>query len=118
MQLPKKKIQNYNDGIAKIYSVTDLTTTVSKPVQKLTLKRELRFESRYVGYGRYYTAKQANVEISKIIRIQRQLDITTQDVVVLADGYQYRIEQKQSVLDVEPPSEDLTLTLIASPYAI
>ena len=118
MPLLKKKIQNFNDGIVKIYSVTDSTTTVSMPVEKLTLKKELRFESRYVGFKRYYAAKQANVEVSKIIRIQRQPNVDPQDVAILADGKQYRIEQIQNVLDVEPPSDDLTLTLITSPYTI
>jgi len=101
-----------------VYTVTDGTSSVSKPTEILALKRELRFEFRYVGFNRYYTAMQASVEISKIIRIQRQPDIATQDVVILADTQQYRIQQMQDVINAEPACSDLTLVLVASPFEI
>ena len=118
MSKEKKTRQTFNDGIAKIFSVIDASKSVSKPQLKIRLKYKLRFESRFIGYSRYYAALQANVEIKKIIRVQHRPDITSQDIVILADGYQYRIEQLQAVFEEGIRCDDLSLSLLTSPYEV
>jgi hypothetical protein len=62
-----------------------------------------------VGVTRYYTARQFNDRVDKVIRILREgawADIGADDYCVLADGYRYRILQVQSRRD-EDAGEDV-----------
>ena len=105
------KTQTFNDGIIKIYKVTDTADNGKKPVEKLTLKNTLRFHERTVGIARYYSAMQANKKVDRVIRCQRVPTISTLDRAEIG-GIYYDITQIQYPEDVEPPCMDLTLSLI------
>lgn len=106
-----QKTQTFNDGIIKIYKVTDTADNGKKPVEKLTLKNTLRFRERTVGITRYYSAMQANKKVDRVIRCQKVQTISTLDRAEIG-GIYYDITQIQYPEDIEPPCMDLTLSLI------
>jgi SPP1 family predicted phage head-tail adaptor len=106
-----QKTQTFNDGIIKIYEVTDTADNGKKPVEKLTLKNTLRFHERTVGITRFYSAMQANKKVDRVIRCQKLPTISTLDRAEIGGVY-YTITQIQYPEDVEPPCMDLTLSLI------
>ena len=113
------KQQTFNDGIAKIYFVDDISQDGDMPKRRINFKsRFLRYSERTVGMGRFWAAKQDLTIINQIVRVQRNDSVIEHDVVVLKDGKQYDIEQIQYVLDVMPPSMDLSLSRIEVAYAI
>ena len=103
--------QSYNDGVVKIYSVTDSAQDGSMPQRKLTLKCVLMYAEERVGITRYYTAQQYNDDVERLIRVQRT-SINTRDIAETEDGRRYNIGMVQTVEDAYPPSLDLTLTRI------
>ena len=113
------KQQTFNDGIAKIYSVNDISQSGNLPKKALKLKVDsFRYSERIVGMGRFWAAKQDLSIISQIVRVQRNDSVIEHDVVVLKDGKQYDINQIQYVFDVMPPSMDLSLSRIEVAYEI
>lgn len=101
--------QGYNDGLVMIYSVTDSAAPGYEPKPQTTLKCKLRYEEQRLGIQRYYSGRQNQVEIERVLRVPRYGGITNQDVAVTEDGTYYRIDLVQAVTDVYPPSMDLTL---------
>lgn len=110
--------QQFNDGIVKIYDVTNTAPDGGMPVEKLTSKQTLRYKERTVGMNRFWTAMQANVRVQYVLRCQRLRDVSTQDVAIPNDGKQYRIVQIQYPEDVDPPVMDLTLEELKQCYDI
>lgn len=104
--------QDYNDGIVTVYSVTDAAQPGYKPEKKLEVKAKLRYAERRVGIQRYYEAKQNQVQVERVIRVQRGIAITNQDEAETEDGKRYAVEQVQTVDGVWPPSLDITLAAI------
>lgn len=101
--------QTYNSGVVTVYSVTDSARPGYQPVEQLTPKITLRYEERRLGIQRYYDAMQNQIQVERVIRVQRAGQITNQDVAETEDGRRYRIDLVQSVDNVWPPSLDLTL---------
>lgn len=104
--------QPLNDGTVQICDVVDVSEPGYRPVQKLHPKVALRYENQRVGINRFYSGMQNQIQVDKVIRVQKALVITTQDVAVTEDGAEYRIRQVQDVLDVYPRCLDLTLSRI------
>lgn len=105
--------QNYNDGVVEIIAVVDTAKPgyqpqPGDPQEKYTL----RYEERRLGIQRYYSSLQNQIQLDRVIRVPRVAGITTQDIAVTEDKQAYRIDLVQSVMDVYPPSLDLTLTKI------
>lgn len=105
--------QNYNDGVVAIIAVVDTAKPgyqpqPGDPQEKYTL----RYEERRLGIQRYYSSLQNQIQLDRVIRVPRVAGITTQDLAVTEDKQAYRIDLVQSVMDVYPPSLDLTLTKI------
>lgn len=105
--------QNYNDGVVAIIAVVDTAKPgyqpqPGDPQEKYTL----RYEERRLGIQRYYSSLQNQIQLDRVIRVPRVAGITTQDFAVTEDKQAYRIDLVQSVMDVYPPSLDLTLTKI------
>ena len=100
-------IQTFNDGVLKVYSLSRKTDGS----EELTLKhRLLRYEERTVGVNRYYRAAQENVRITKVLRVQKLKNISTQDVVILESGEQYYVRRAVDPKNnVNPPCWDLSL---------
>lgn len=116
--LHKKKMQTYNDGVVKIYSVSSDAAPGDRPTEKTSLKETLPYEERTVGLTRYMAAKQDGVEIKKILRCPRRETVSPEDVAVPIDNTQYSIAQIQYPMDVTPDSMDLVLELVEVEYEI
>lgn len=101
--------QNFGDGVVAIYSVKDVAKPGYQPKPQTTLKCKLRYEEQRLGIQRYYSGRQNQVEIERVLRVPRYGGITNQDVAETEDGTRYRIDMVQAVMDVYPPCMDLTL---------
>lgn len=104
--------QRYNDGVVRIYSVEDTAAPGYAPVETPTLKITLRYEERRLGITRYFSGAQNQMQIDRVLRVQRAGKVNTQDIAVTEDGQNYRVNLVQSVPDVWPESMDLTLSKI------
>ncbi len=113
-----KKPQSFNDGVVLFYNIANVAQPGCMPVEALTLKQSLRYNERTVGLTRFYTAKQANVDVKYVLRCPLLRDISSQDVAVPNDGKQYHIALIQYPEDVDPPSMDLTLEDLKQLYDI
>lgn len=113
----KTLTQTYNDGVAKIYSVS---TSGNMPRKELTLRltNSLPYEERMVGMSRYWAALQEQTRIERLLRMPRNDAVEREDVVIPIDGQQYVIKQIQYPPDVEPKSMDLSLEKVQVAYAI
>lgn len=106
--------QSYNDGLVDIYSQTDGAQPGYAPKPALTLVGTLAFAELRLGLQRYYSGRQNQVQIEKVIRVQRGFPVTSQMVAVIrGSGTQYRIDMVQTAEGVYPPSWDLTLAKVA-----
>lgn len=110
--------QGYNDGVLTVYAVSDSARPGYQPVEKLLPKAVLRYEEQRLGLQRTYLAKQAQVDVERVVRTPRFPGISSQDVAVTEDGRQYLIDLVQSVDGVYPPSMDLTLARLAQKYDV
>lgn len=111
---PKHEItQNFNSGIVKIYQTVNSAMPGCKAVEALQdPPLTLRYEEQRTGVTRYYAAKQANIQIDRVLRCPRVAGIDTQSVAETEDGEQYRLVQIQSVSGVWPDCVDISLTKI------
>lgn len=110
--------QSYRDGVVRIYTVTDGALPGYQPRPVLTLVETLFYAERRVGLQRYYSGKQAQVQVERVIRTQTRPSVNPQCIAVAEDGTQYGIELVQQLQDVYPPSMDLTLIRIAQRYEV
>lgn len=101
--------QPYPDGIVTVYKVEDQAKPGYRPVEKPIPKEKLLYQERVLGLSRYYSGRQNQVEIQRVIRTPYRPGVSSQDVAVTEDGRQYRIDMVQKVQDVYPTSMDLTL---------
>ena len=101
--------QNFNDGQITIYRAEDNAQPGYYPRISLSKKVKLRYEKRSLGIQRYYSASQNQTEIKRVVRVPQHPDVTNQDIAQTEDGTYYRIDLVQNVVDVYPPSMDLTL---------
>ena len=104
--------QRYNDGVVRIYSVEDTASPGYAPVETPTHKIKLPYEERRLGITRYFSGAQNQMQIDRVLRVQRAGKVNTQDIAVTEDGQNYRVDLVQSVFDVWPESVDLTLSKI------
>lgn len=110
--------QPYNDGVVTVYAVTDAARPGYQPKPALTPKAVLRYEEQRLGIQRFYSGKQNQVELERVIRTPRLACVSSQDVAVTEDGRQYRIDMVQSVPDIWPASMDLTLARVTQQYDV
>lgn len=110
--------QPFNSGIVSIFRVTDEGEPGYAPVPRLELRVRLRYEERKLGLIRYYSAKQDQVRVERVLRVPRRPEISPQDVAVTQDGRQYRIELIQMADGVYPASLDLTLSSVQQVYEL
>ncbi len=108
--------QTFNDGICQLYAVKNLAEKGDAPKEGLERKHSrVPFENRKVGIQRSYLAKQENVEITLLIRIPAEFDVSTQDVCIV-NNEQYGIYQVQDVFDTMPKAKDLSLKRLEENY--
>lgn len=110
--------QPYRDGVVRIYTITDTAQPGYQPNPTPTLVETLFYAERRVGLQRYYSGKQAQVQVERVIRTQTRPAVNPQCIAVTEDGTQYGIELVQQLQDVYPPSMDLTLVRIEQKYEV
>lgn len=116
---PRNEIsQTYNDGLVTICEVENTAPSGYAPKEELIPKASMGYQERGLGIQRYYAAAQNQVQVQRVIRIPRGASVDTQDVAVTEDGRQYDIVLVQAVIDVYPPSLDLTLSKVAHEYEV
>ena len=89
----------YDDGILKVYTVSNIAENGSKPKKGLTLKEEFYFSFDVLGINRYFTALEAKIQLEHIVNIPGWSVVSPLDICVLEDGTQYRIQMIQPLLD-------------------
>ncbi len=118
-QRPRNEIsQTYNDGVVLICEVKDIAEPGYAPKEELLPKYKVGYQERQMGIQRYYAAQQNQIQIERVIRVQRGIAVDSQNVAVTEDGHQYRIDLVQTVMDVYPPSLDITLAKIDHEYEV
>ena len=110
--------QPYRDGVVKIYTITDAAQPGYQPKPTPALAETLFYAERRVGLQRYYSGKQAQVQVERVIRTQMRPSVNPQCIAVTEDGTQYGIELVQQLQDVYPSSMDLTLVQIEQKYEV
>lgn len=110
--------QSFRDGVVRIYTVTDAAQPGYQPRPAPTLLETLFYQERRVGLQRYYSGKQAQVQVERVIRTQTRPSVNPQCIAVTEDGEQYGIDLVQQVTDAYPASMDLTLTKIEQKYEV
>ena len=105
--------QPYNDGMVTIYAAEDVAKPGYAPKVELTQKVILPYAEQRLGIQRYYQGMQNQMEIERVIRVPKSVPVNSQDVAQTEDGRRYRIDLVQNVLDVYPPSLDLTLVKVS-----
>lgn len=89
----------FDDGILSICRTVDAAKAGMKPEIQLELKERYYFGFDNIGITRYYTAMQANQQISAVVNIPDWGDISTLDICVLEDGRQYKVVMCQPTTD-------------------
>lgn len=110
--------QTFNDGVVRFYRTVNTAEPGSTPDLRPTPLVALRYHERTVGFRRFYSASQANVKISKLLRCPRHAFVSQQDIAVPVDGRQYRITLIQYPEDTQPPVMDLTLEEVTQVYEL
>lgn len=110
--------QAFNSGLVKIYSVENVAPPGYKPVEKLRYKLTLRYEEQRLGIQRFYSGQQNQSQIERVIRTPRAGNVSNQNVAITEDGHKYRIDLVQAVMEVYPPSVDLTLARLDQDYEV
>lgn len=110
--------ESYNDGIVNIYAVQDGAAPGYRPVPVLVLVKRMRYQERYLGINRLYSGRQNQVDIQRIVRVQKVPGVSNQNVAITEDGQQYRIDSVQDVIGAYPPSLDLTLATVEQEYEV
>lgn len=106
--------QSFPDGLVKIYRLTDTAEPGYMPKPAPTRVTELRYEEQRLGLTRYYSARQSNVEVERVLRVPRGgPGIAAQDIAVTEDGQEYTVDMVQTVEGVYPPCLDVTLAKVS-----
>jgi len=110
---PKREVsQTYNDGVVTVYRVTDSAVPGNMPVIDTEKCAVLHYEEQRLGITRYYAAAPTMAQVERVIRVPRRDGIDAQMMAITEDGRKYRIDLVQTVMDVFPPSLDLTLSKV------
>ena len=87
-----------DDGILKVYSLTNSASNGLMPSMTKTLHSEHYFAFRTVGMARYFARSGVNMRVDYVCRIWQDRTIRN-DMIVLIDNEYYRIVQIQHLFD-------------------
>ena len=111
----KTKFETFNDGIAYVYKLTDVSNPGTRPVLKPKLYRGYQFQYRTIGIRRNYEAMQAAVRLDEMIKIIQDRNISPQDIIVI-EGIQYSIKQIQHKQDTSPRTSLISMQRVEENY--
>ena len=101
MRLKSRKFETFGDGNLTICEVSERSIIKTR-------HRNVRFGNKTVGVTRFYQAKVASDQVSKLVAIPALSGISQTDVVLIGNA-QYRIVQIQDKFDTCPPCLCLSL---------
>lgn len=108
-------VQSFANGVCKIYDLVEGYVPSGELRKALTLKGTLRYDEMTVGIARYDRGKARDVEITRVLRTPRKLEVSSQDICE-TNGIQYRIDQIQYPKEAVPECMDLSLVKVAHNY--
>ena len=110
----------FDDGVLKIYGLSDTALPGGKPVRTQTLKSEHRYHRDTLGVIRYYQAMQADQQISAVLTVPDWHDIKTTDVAKVDTGTEaFDISMIQTDYDQDGRKiTRITLGGVSQSYAI
>lgn len=97
------KFEEFNDGKIDIYETDD-----NDEIIRNSCKRRFYGEET-IGVKRYFSARQNDIELNKVIHIHRDLKVTTENVAVI-ERTRYKIEQVQHKTETNPYVTVLSLS--------
>lgn len=101
MRLKNRKFETFGDGILAICEVSERSLVKTR-------HQNVRFGDKTVGVTRFFQAKVASDQISKLVAVPAVPGVRQTDVVLIG-GAQYRIVQIQDKFDACPPCLYLSL---------
>lgn len=107
------------DHYLNLYKLKNTAEKGRKPAYSLVKFADGYYGERVVGYGRQYAAQGADQSIDALVRIWRNNEVRINDYAILEDGYQYRIDFVQHLLDEDGLEvTDLTLARLEANYDV
>lgn len=107
------------EGLLSLYTLTDTAEKGMMPAEKLVKLSDEYYGNRSVGITRYYAALGVNHRVDRLVRIWRNDQVQVNDYVILEDGFQYRIDFVQHLLDEDGLEvTDLTLVRLDDHYDV
>ena len=98
----------FDDGILTVYSVENTADHGNKPVLGLSAKDRYFYGYATLGIQRYYTALEANQQISAVVCIPGWNDVKNTDVVIMDEQPDIRYEVRLA----QPELDDLGLRIM------
>jgi hypothetical protein len=89
----------FDEGILTIYSLINTAQPGNKPKVELVQKVRCWYNYDNLGYGRYYTALQAQQKLEAVVNIPGWEEVEAEDICELENGKQYRIRMVQPTWD-------------------
>ena len=80
-----------DDGTLFICDLVNEAENGSMPKEVLQPLHKYWFESRTIGFTRFYTAHGVNQKIDRLVRIDRDMSVQIGQYAVLGNGEQFRI---------------------------
>lgn len=102
---PKNNIDflTFNDGVAAVYETDENDAVIVDSVKKY------RYGEEKIGVTRFYSAKQHDIDLQKVIHVHLAQNLRT-DMAVIIDDTCYKVEQIQHSKLTNPPSTVLSLS--------
>ena len=101
----KSKFEEFNDGIARLYTENEDGKLVEK------LENAIRFGEENISIQRHYAAQAADRQVNKMIHVP-YMDIFKPHDVIVIDGEQYDVDKVDSLKRNMPPIVKLTLNML------
>ena len=109
----------FDDGIVSIYEIKQKDVSGKMPIKGIKFKEAFYFGYDTLGYGRYYTALQANQQIEAVVNVPGwQMLNPAVHVAVMENGDQYRVQMAQPMLDDGLRITKLSLERVHEDYAV
>lgn len=109
----------FDDGIIKIYFVTNSAPAGAKPVRALVFQEAFHFGYDTLGINRYYIAKQAHEKIEAVINIPGWQRIPVESVAIDEEDAQFIVRMVQPQTDEDGLRiTKLSLERLTENYAI